>query len=222
MDAPNKEKRREDAGYVLLTTILLLALVTAVVFSALRTSAVELQICTNELLYKKYFYLAEAGIAHGVEVLEPLLAAENEPAARGGLQPAWNFAFQGPDRAAGTADDARGRIRQPGGCEQGSVWLDVRRPDGSWYRVTVWNNDEPGQEGDYDTDRDGLIWLRSDAGGPRGGRVSIQVLLQAAAEGQSAGGYPAQAAGGAAGNNSGVDSLPIVEFEVQMEPGAIE
>lgn len=209
-------------GYVLLTTMMLLALLTVVVFSAMRTSAVELQICANGQVYQRNFYLAEAGIAHAVQTLRPLFVRENAPGVRPGAMPSWDFALRGPDQAAGTADDARGRHGQPGTYERGSRWIDVRLPTGWWYTVTLWNNDEAGTEGDYDTDRDGRIWLRSDAGGLRGGRVSIQVLLQGVDTGSPDISYPAQAGGGAGGNNTGSERDPITDFDVQLQPGAAQ
>ncbi len=218
---PQKKGLNDETGYVLLTTVMLLALVTVVVFSAMRTSAVELQVSVNELLHQKYFYLAEAGIEHALKTLEGAFLRENAPGMRPGAGPAWDFVFRGPDRIPGTADDVRGEDRQPGSFERGTIWLDVRQPDGTRYTVTAWNNDETGTDGYYDTDRDGLIWLRSDAGGPRGGRASIQVLLQGVDMGGSPAGYPAQAGGGAASNNSSSDRDPMADFDVQMDPGGI-
>jgi hypothetical protein len=189
-------KRPAETGFVLLTTIMLLALVTIVVFSAMRTSAVELQISANEQIHQQTFYLAEAGIAHGVKSLLSLFEQENAPGVRTGAMPVWDFAFHGPDQIVGTADDARGKEGQPGSYERGAQWLNVRLPNGTRYTVTLWNNDEDGFDADYDTDRDGLIWLRSDASGFRGGRVRIQVLLLGADAGNSgAAVYPAQAGG---------------------------
>ena len=211
-------ERHAETGYVLLTTVLLLALVTVVAFSAMRTSAVEIQIAANELIYQKNFFLAEAGLAHAVSILVPRFLQENDPGTRAAAPPSWDFAFRGPDRIGGTADDARGNGRQPGSYARGARWLDVRQPDGSRYTVTLWNNDEPATDGDYDTDRDGLIWLRSDAYGLRGGRASVQLLLQGAATTANPAGYPAQAGGGAANNNSGPDRDPIIDFDVQLAP----
>lgn len=210
---------RAENGYVLVTTVLLLALVTIVVFSAMRTSAVELQISANELIHQKAFFLAEAGIAHAVSILTPLFVQENAPGVRTGPSPNWDFAFCGPDRLVGTDDDARGLDRQAGSFERGSRWIDVRQPDGTGYTVTLWNNEENATDGDYDTDLDGQIWLRSVARGPRAGRASIQVLLQGAGEGENPAGYPAQSGGGAGSSNSGNDRDPIVDFDLQMQPG---
>jgi hypothetical protein len=188
-------KQPGETGFVLLATIMLLALVTIVVFSAMRTSAVELQISANEQIYQQTFYLAEAGIAHAVQTLLPLFEKENAPSVRTGALPVWDFAFRGPDQIFGTTDDARGKEGQPGSYEGGSQWFDVRLPNGTRYTVCLWNNDEAVSDGDFDTDRDGLIWLRCDAGGFRGGRVSIQVLLHGTDAGASGAGYPAQAGG---------------------------
>ena len=218
---PNKIKSDGEAGYVLLTVIMLLALTTVVVFSAMHTSAVELQISANDLLHQTCFHLAEAGIAHGIKTLEPLFVQKNQLNDHTGPIPVWNFAFNGPDQIAGTSHNAGGQHQQPGSDERGSLWLDVRRPDGSWYTVTVVNNDETGAQAGDNTDRDGLIWLRSDAGGPRGGRVSIQVLLQGVDAGGSGPAYPAQAGGGVANNYSGSDTDPIIEFDVQLDPATV-
>lgn len=217
----DKTKSDGEAGYALLTVTMLLALMTVVVFSAMHTSAVELQITANDLLHRARFHLAEAGVAHGIKTLEPLFVQHNQSIAHSGPIPVWDFAFNGPEHITGAADDAGEQPHRPGSGEHGSLWLDVRRPDGSWYTVTVFNNAEPDADADHDTDRDGLIWLRSDAGGPRGGRVSIRVLLQGVAAGGSGAAYPAQAGGGVANNFSGSDRDPIDEFDVQLDPATV-
>ena len=214
---PNQQAQ---SGIVLLTTILVLALVTVVVFSAMRTSTVEQQIATNEWIHQRAFFLAEAGIAHAVAVLASSFAREN--AFFTGPGPRWDFAFNAPARTAGTADDVRAAARRTGSCEPGMRWLEVRQPNGSRYTLTVFNNDEEETAGDCDTDGDGLIWLRSDAAGPRGGRASIQVLLHGDAADEHPAGYPAQAGGGAAANNSGSDRDPIFEFDLQVNDGVID
>ena len=218
---PNKMGHAQT-GYILLTTVLLLALVTVVAFSAMRTSAIESQIAANEQIHQRSFFLAEAGVQHAVSILFPLFESENRARALAGQFPTWDFALRGPDRLPGTADDARGRDHQPGSFERGSRWLDVRFSDATGYTVTVWNNTEEGVDGDFDTDRDGIIWIRSDAAGPRGGKSRIQVLLQGTAAGEPAAAYPAQAGGGAAGSSSGQDQDPMADFDRQLASGSID
>ena len=213
---------RTQSGYILVTTVLLLALITVLAFSAIRTSAIESQIAVNEQIHQRSFFLAEAGIEHAVSILFALFERENRARTRAGHLPTWDFALRGPDRLSGTANDAQGRGQQPGSFERGSRWLDVRFPDATGYTVTVWNNTEAAADGDFDTDLDGLVWIRSDAAGPRGGRSSIQVLLQGRAAGEPPDPYPAQADGGAAGSSSGRDQDPMADFDRQLDPGNID
>ena len=70
--------------------------------------------------------------------------------------------------------------------------------------------------GAFDDDRDGLVWIRSDATGPKGGGASIQVLLQGDSAGQVFSDYTAQAGAGAGKNYTSNDLNPIVDFSRQL------
>jgi len=212
---------RSEDGSIIILTILFLALTTIIAFSAMRTSTVEVQISTNELLHQKYFFTAEAGIDWATKLLEQPFVAANAPRVRSGDTASWDFAFVGPDERSNTADDVSGSEGEQGSYADGSVWIENAIIDGVHITITLWNNDESlatgtGADGDFDTDRDGLIWLRSDATSPRGGGSSVQVLLRRNTTGESVTGYSAQAGAGAGKNYNASDLNPMQDFSRQL------
>lgn len=206
-----------EQGSVLIVTIMVLTLLSVVAFSAVRSSTTEVQIAGNELLHQKYFFTAEAGIDHAVKLLEEHFGTVNALPVRVGARPNWNFAFSGNDQQKGTSDDAVDRDGDNlGSYAEGAVWIENARIDGISYRITLWNNDDSALGGAFDDDRDGLVWIRSDATGPKGGGASIQVLLQGDSAGQVFSDYTAQAGAGAGKNYVGNDLNPIVDFSPQL------
>ena len=61
-------KTRED-GYIILASVLILALLSIICVSGLNMSTTEIKIATNELLYERAFYTAETGLQHLTEIL---------------------------------------------------------------------------------------------------------------------------------------------------------
>jgi hypothetical protein len=160
-----------EEGYVIITTLLILAMVTAITFMAMNTSNTEVQISTNALLYQKTFYAAEAGLEHALKLLEGSFVAHNAFKVKTGATADWNFALNGS--SVNPANDPNGDGK--GGYDSdygGAVWIDAATIGGISYTVSVWNNDD---DGDFQTDTDGYIWLQSDANSPRGSRVSVRV-----------------------------------------------
>jgi hypothetical protein len=213
--------RMNDAGVIIVGVLIMLALLSGIAFTAMRISSAEVQIATNDSLYRQYFLTAEAGIDHTLKLLEEPFAAANGPLVRTAATARWDFAFTGSDRLVDTADDVSGTGDQQGDFEGGAVWIDQAVFGSSEYSVVLWNNDESADTGnaaggDFDTDKDGYVWLRCDATGPRGGGAGIQVLLRGDTRGVSLTGYGAQA-GANGGNNSSVGDLnPITDFSLQM------
>jgi type IV pilus assembly protein PilX len=208
---------QEEQGSVLIVTIMVLTLLSIVAFSAVRSSTTEVQIAGNELLHQKYFFTAEAGIDHAVKLLEERFRAVNALPVRFGAKPNWNFAFSGNDQQKGTSDDAVDNDGdEVGSYAEGAVWIENARIDGISYRITLWNNDDSALGGTFDDDRDGVVWIRSDATGPKGGGASIQVLLQGDSAGQVFSDYTAQAGAGAGKNYTSNDLNPIVDFSRQL------
>lgn len=212
---------KSEDGSIIILAILFLTLTTIVTLSAMRTSTVEMQISTNELLHQKYFFTAEAGIDWAVKLLEQPFAAANAARVRAGATASWDFAFAGPDQQANTDDDVSGSEGEQGSYADGALWIDSAVIDGINITVTLWNNDESlatgtGADGDFDTDQDGLIWLRSDATGPRGGGSSVQVLLRGNTTGESVTGYSAQAGAGAGKNYNASDLDYVQAFDRQL------
>jgi hypothetical protein len=206
-----------DQGSALIVTIMVLALLSIVAFSSVRSSTTEMQIAGNELQHQKYFYTAEAGIDHAVKLLEEHFQAANATAVRLGTKANWNFAFSGNDQKQNTSDDAVDRDGDGlGSYAEAAIWIDNALIDGISYRITLWNNDDSASGGTFNDDRDGLVWIRSDATGPKGGGASIQMLLQGESDGQAFSDYTAQAGAGAGKNYTSNDLNPIVDFSRQL------
>ena len=209
---------RDEQGSIVVVAILMLALITLIVFTASRTSNVEVQISTNQLIHEKYFFAAEAGIDHAVKLLEQPFVAANAPLVKSGSTASWTFAFTGRDRIPGTSDDASDSVVADtlGSYEEGAIWIENATLDGITYRITLWNNNDSLLGGTYNNDQDGLVWVRSDASGPRGGSASVQVLLQGDTTGESVSGYNAQAGAGAGKNFNSNELDAISDFIRQM------
>ena len=62
-------KHHED-GFVLITTLLLMLVLTIIGIAANRNTSIELQIAGNDKVHKKTFYAAEAGAILGAELVE--------------------------------------------------------------------------------------------------------------------------------------------------------
>ena len=208
---------RGEQGSVLIVTIMVLALLSIVAFTSVRSSTTEVQIAGNELQHQKYFFTAEAGIDHAVKLLEKHFQAANATAVRLGAKANWNFAFSGKDQQQNTSDDAVDMDGDNlGSFAEGAVWIENARIDEISYRITLWNNEDSAMGGSDDDDRDGLVWIRSDATGPKGGGATIQILLQGESDRQVLSDYTAQAGAGAGKNYVSNDLNPIVDFSRQL------
>jgi hypothetical protein len=201
-----------EEGYVIIATILVLAMVTVIASMAINTSTTEVQISTNALLYQKTFYAAEAGLEHALKLLEGFFVANNAMKVKTGATADWNFALDGSN--VNPANDPNGDGK--GGYDPdygGAVWIDSAKIGGISYTVSVWNNNDGG---DFQTDMDGFIWLQSDATSRRGSRVSIRVLVEGNTTGEGITGYTAQAGAGAGKNYNANDLNPIRDFSRQL------
>ena len=195
---------------------MVLALLSIVAFSSVRSSTTEVQIAGNELQHQKYFFTAEAGIDHAVKLLEERFRTANALAVRLGDSRNGILHFQETINRK-TSDDAVDRDNDNlGSYAEGAVWIENAQIDGISYRITLWNNDDSALGEAFNDDRDGLVWIRSDATGPKGGGASIQMLLQGKSDGQVFSDYTAQAGGGTGKNYTSNDLNPIVDFSRQL------
>jgi type IV pilus assembly protein PilX len=184
----NFHSRKED-GYIIIAAILILALLTIICVSALRMSTTEMKIATNELLYERAFYAAEAGLQHLTELLRFQFVDRNSAILSAGGTPTWSFALQ----------DA----------VDGSVPVIDRQLDGIDLQVRIWNNDDGGSP---TNDTDGLIWVRSEAEGPRGASCRIEMLLEGTTSGAAISGYSAQQGAGPGKNFVSSDADAMTDF----------
>lgn len=195
-------------GSVLFLVVLMLALLSILGFSAMHTSTVERLIAANELIHQQYFYAAEAGIAYALQDLREPFRSANAARLAAGMPATWDFVLAGAEAAE---VDGAGQ----GSSERGVRWIEDLPLSGCRLRITLWNNDETagsgsGTGGDAQTDRDGRLWLRSDATGPRGGEAAVQVLLESDVRETAVIDYPAQYGAGA-GRNSNVGDLDAID-----------
>jgi hypothetical protein len=194
----NFHSRKED-GYIIIAAILILALLTIICVSALRMSTTEMKIATNELLYERAFFAAEAGLQHLTELLRLQFVNRNSAILSTGGTPTWSFALQD---AEDSDEDAVGDF-------DGGVTLINRTIDGIALQVRIWNNDDGGSP---TNDTDGLIWVHSEAGGPRGASCRIEMLLEGTTSGAAISDYSAQQGAGPGKNFVSSDANAMTNF----------
>jgi type IV pilus assembly protein PilX len=187
---------KED-GYIIIAAVLILALLTIICVSALKMSTTEMKIATNELLYERAFYTAEGGLQHLTELLGLQYVKKNRAILSAGGTPNWSFALQGA-----VDSDADGV-----GDFNGSVTMLDRKFDEINLLVRIWNNDDGGGPA-HDTD--GLIYVQSEAGGPRRALCRIEMLLEGTISGEAVADYSAQA--GAGKNFVSSDANTMTDF----------
>jgi hypothetical protein len=215
MIAVEAESMHNQQGSMLFLVVLMLALLSILGFSAMHTSRIDRRIATNELIHQKYFYTAEAGIAYGVKDLQGPFTAANADRLATGMAANWDFVLEGAEIPA---DDEIGPVQ--GSYEHGVTWMEDAPLSDARFSLHLWNNDETvdgdgNTGGDARNDRDGRIWLRADATGPRGGAVAVQVLLDSDSHGIAVIDYPAQYGAGAGKNYNANDLDPIESFQAQ-------
>lgn len=202
-----KEKcllKNED-GSVLILALVMLVLLTLLGIAATTTSIIEVQIANNDRLHKTAFYTAEAGIENLRAIFNGLLVDRNSARIAASQSPIWTFALDGTEAGvlAATGTNYAG----------GAVWIQNGSLGGYSFTVTVWNKPDAG---DATNDSDGLIFVRSDASGPRGATSSIEVLLRCQATGEAITGYTAQAGAGAGKSYNAQDLDAITDFTSRL------
>jgi hypothetical protein len=189
----------QEDGYIILSAVLILALLTIICASALKMSTTEMKIATNELLYERAFYTAEAGLQHSTELLRLQYVKRNRAILSAGGTPNLSFALQD---AFDSDEDGAGDL-------DGSVTLLDRKLDAIGLQVRIWNNDDGGGP---TNDTDGLIYVRSEAGGPRGALCRIEMLLEGSISGEAISDYSAQGGAGPGKNFVSSDADMITDF----------
>jgi hypothetical protein len=190
--------KKED-GYIIIAAVLILALLTIICVSALKMSTTEMKIATNELLYERAFYAAEAGLQHLTELLRLQYVNRNSAILATGGTSNWSFALQG---AVDSDNDGVGDF-------DGSVTVIDSNSDNIDLQVKIWNNDDGGGPTD---DRDGLIYVHSEAGGPRGALCRIEMLLEGTLSDEDISDYSAQEGAGPGKNFVSSDADAMTDF----------
>lgn len=210
----------KESGSIIVGVLIMLALLSGIALTAMRTSSAEVQIAANDRIYHQNFLTAEAGIHHALKLLENPFRAKNAALLETGEIARWDFVFSGPDGLPETDDDATELEGQQGDYQAGAVWIDRAKFGTNAYSVVLWNNDESpdsgnGAGGNFKVDKDGYVWMQCDASGDRGGGAAIRVLLRGDNRGLSLTGYSAQAGANGGSNSSAVDLNSITDFSIQ-------
>lgn len=214
-------------GYVLLTSIMMLSLLTIIGLSATNIANIDQQIAGAEKNRQQAFYAAEAGIEHIRSKLSLEYSFHNKQAILLGELGDWDFALDGTEKNAAT--DEEGDDDGIADFKGGAVWAcKSSLTDNIKYTVTVWNNDDelhieaneaenPSDDAITD-DEDGIIFVRSDGFGSSNSRAAIQIALQRGAEvtTYSIQGYDAQAGGGQEKTNSNPNDVGTVSNTQQL------
>lgn len=200
-----------DRGSVLIAALMILVLLTILGIAATNMSSTELKISTNSLLYERAFYTAEAGLERATESLRAPFVNQNKAQIASGGEGNWTFALDGSLEGYGVAtDDSNDDL--PG--TPIVWWIQQDNLNGVTYSVRVWDNND---DGDPTTDVDGLIYVRADAVEPaRGGRCSIEELVEGTSTGGIVSGYTAQEGAGSGKVNTSNDANAISDFSKQL------
>ena len=196
--------KKNEKGYIIIAALLILALLTIISVSAINMSTTELKISTNELLYEKAFYAAEAGLQHVTELLRSQYLTGNSAILATSGPPNWNFALLG---AVDNNSDGLGDFAE-------SIQVLNRQLDNINIQVWIWNNDDRPSGGAFNNDTDGLIYARSVAEGPRGAICRVEMLLDGAMSDVAISGYSAQAGAGPGKNFVSNDARAMTNFDM--------
>ena len=194
--------KKNEPGYIMMAALLILALLTIISVSAINMSTTESKIATTELLYEKAFYAAESGLQEATEDLRSRYLNRNRAILASGGTPNWSFALQG---AVDSNGDNIGDFAE-------SVEVINRPMDNIGIQVSIWNNDD--KDGSPTTDTDGLIYVRSQARGPRGAQCRIEVLLAGVMSSEALSDYSAQAGAGPGKNFVSSDADKMENFKM--------
>ncbi len=213
------ETLHNQRGMALVIALILLCVLTIIGVAATNTSVLEFLISGAEKEKQEAFYAAEAGIEHMRAILKSLFVKRNAARMAAGGTPDWDFALNGSEAGINAAHDTDDPPDQPadgiGDYDGGAVWISNGTIGGNYtYSVRVWNNSDSGSP---TNDADGLIYVRSDASGQRGGSKSIEIVLQGGVSGGEAIiGYTAQAGAGPGKAFRATDLEAITDFSAQM------
>ena len=212
-------------GSVIVVTIMVLALLTILGISSIKTSTTEQHLATNTLLYERAFYAAEAGFEHAKGVLKVPYTEQNQGNIALGNPGNWSFVLNGSGVILGldAAEDCE-PLDAGGNCAggdgvgdfEGGVQLLQAELDGVSYTVSVWNNDDRASGGTPTSDTDGRIIVRTVAVGPRGATCILESLIEGTTDSGGIDGYKAQAGAGAGKSYRNNDLTSITVFNQQM------
>lgn len=198
-----------ERGSVIVAAMMILALLTIIGIAANNMSITELNISTNSLLYERAFYTAEAGLERAKESLRARFVDQNKAQIASGGKGDWSFALNGSLAGYGEA------VNDPELGLPAVLWIASDNLNGVIFSVRIWDNDDG--DSDQKSDADGLIYVRTDAvESVRGGRCSIEELVEGSSIGGPLSGYTAQEGGGSGKVFTSNDANKISLFDKQL------
>jgi hypothetical protein len=156
----------QESGFVLVTAMLLLVVLTVIGVAATQTSVFEILLASAERKKQAAFYAAEGGLEHGRVLVAPMLSGNIDQEED---SPKLTFLLDGSAGLnAATEADFGG----------GATLLDNQDiGDGYTYSVEIYDNNDG--DGDPTSDLDGLVILGSRGQKPNGGASQVEIGLRA-------------------------------------------
>jgi hypothetical protein len=189
----------DDKGSVMVAALMVLVLLTIIGISASNISVTEVQIATNSLRYERAFYTAEAGLEHAKQSLKKPFVDNNKANVVNAATATWNFAIEDA-----TATNFAG----------GDVLMSTTL-DGVSYTVTIWDDNDGGAPPEK-KDTNGLVYISSEARGPRGALCRIETLLDGNSSAIAITGNYAQEGSEAGKGYTSQDLEKITDFSDQL------
>ncbi|MDY0374941.1 MAG: pilus assembly PilX N-terminal domain-containing protein [Desulfobacterium sp.] len=195
---------KNEDGFVLLSSLVFLVILTVIGVAATNTSTIETMIAGAEKNKQKAFYAAEAGIEHCTAILMNRLANNFKAT----LSSNWNFALSDAEAGVESIDFIKKTIGK-----ESFVWI-KDKPIGNACTYTVMVRDNDDDSNPFD-DSDNLIHVTSIATMGDGTTAGIEVVLCSYLKSGSATGYTGQAGAGSGKSYRSDDAESITTFTPQ-------
>lgn len=196
---------KNEKGFVMVTTLLFLALMTVIGIATINTSSIETMIAVAEKNRQKAFYAAEAGIAHCTAILMNRMSVNFKKTSSS----SWDFALNDSEPGVESTD-----YLTDDDDKESFIWI-KGKSFGSACTYTVMVRDNNDGDSDISKDDDGQVYVTSIATMADGATAGIEIGLSGLLDGGSATGYSAQAGAGSGKSYRADDAGTITNFAPQ-------
>ncbi len=195
---------KNEDGFVLLSSLVFLVILSVIGMAATNTSTIETMIAGAEKNKQKVFYAAEAGIEHCTVILMNRLANNFQAT----LSTDWNFALSDAEAGVESVDFIKDTADK-----ESFIWIkDKTMGNACTYTVMVRDNND---DTDVFNDSDNLIHVTSIATMSDGTTAGIEVVLSSVLTSGSATGYTGQAGAGSGKSYRSDDAETMTSFGPQ-------